>query len=154
MKTAKCRLLATAALIATPALLWAQAFTFEIASPVAAQDFKSKSAAFVFRTTGCNGPEKAEVSATAEGLVDGARRTLPLQIAQSSKPGVYALFQQWGGGRWVIVLTGSCGDAQAGAVVPAGPRGFVREDSKFFTHPATKAEIEAALKAIPEGGYK
>ena len=78
MKTRKCRLLPQAALIClsvfslAPAL--AQAFSFEIASPVAAQDFRFKSAAFVFRTTGCPEPAKAEITATGEGLAGGAYR--------------------------------------------------------------------------------
>ena len=49
----------------------AEAFSFEIASPVAAQDFRFKSAAFVFRTTGCPEPAKAEITATGEGLAGG-----------------------------------------------------------------------------------
>ena len=137
------------------AAAWAQAFAFEIGSPVAAQDFRLKSAAFAFRTAGCADPEKAEIIANAEGVVDGARRTIPLKVnLAASRPGVYAVMQTWTGGRWVVVLKGSCGAMQAGAVIPIGPRGFVREDSKFFARPATAAEIEAALKAFPEGGYK
>ena len=72
----------------------------------------------------------------------------------SSRPGVYAVQRQWDAGRWVVILKGSCGDAHAGAIIPFGPHGFVREASKFYTHPPTAAEIEAALKAVPEGGYK
>jgi hypothetical protein len=154
MKTAKCRFLAPAALIFLPVFALAQAFTFEIASPVAAQDFRFKTAAFVFRTTGCVEPEKAEISATAHGLVDGARRSMPLKVMPSSKAGVYAVVQQWGSGRWAVVLKGSCAGAQAGAIIPVGQLGFVRDASKFFTHPPTAAEIDAALKAFPEGGYK
>lgn len=154
MKTANCRPLRWAALVCFPAFAWAQAFTFEIASPVAAQDFKSKTAAFVFRTAGCAEPEKAEISAAAEGIVDGKRLASSLKVNPSSKPGVYAVFQPFDGGHWVVVLKGSCGSARAGAIVPVGPHGFVREDSKFFTHPPTAAEIDAALKAFPEGGYK
>ena len=154
MKTANCCPMRWAALFCLPAFAWAQSFTFEIGSPVAAQDFRSKSAAFVFRTAGCTEPEKPEVTAIAEGIVEGSRRTLPLQVTPSTKPGVYAVFRQWTAGHWIVVLKGACGTAQAGAIVPVGPRGFVREDSKFFSHPATAAEIEAALKAFPEGGYK
>ncbi len=152
MKTANGRPMRWAALFCFPALAWAQTFTFEIASPVAAQDFATKSAAFVFRTAGCT--ESPQVSASAEGVVEGSRRTLPLKVTQSTKPGVYSVFQQWTGGHWIVVLKGSCGSAQAGAIVPIGPRGFVRADSKFLSHPATAAEVEAALKAYPEGGYK
>jgi hypothetical protein len=160
MKTAKHGLTALAALLCAclmvfgPAPALAQAFTFEIASPVAAQDFRFKSAAFVFRTTGCPEPGKVEVSATGQGLAGAERRSMVLKVIASSKPGVYAVVQQWDAGQWVVILKGSCGAAQAGAVIPVGPHGFVREASKFYSHPATASEIEAALKAIPDGGYK
>jgi hypothetical protein len=134
-------------------LAWAQAFTFEIASPVAAQDYRFKTAAFVFRVSGCPESRKIEVSATAEGSAGGTRRSTLLRVMES-RPGVYGIERQWDAGRWVVVLKGSCGSDQAGAIVPIGPRGFVREASKTFSHPPTADEIEAALKAIPEGGYK
>jgi hypothetical protein len=143
----------TAVLICLPALALAQGFAFEIGSPVAAQDFRVKSAVFVFRTTGCAEPWKPERTATAEGLADGERRSMVLNIV-SSKPGVYRVLKQWGPGRWAVVLKGSCGNAQAGAIIPVGQSGFVREASKLFAHLATAVEIEAALKAFPEGGYK
>jgi hypothetical protein len=154
MKTAKHRLTALAALLCVSPLAWAQAFIFEIGSPVAAQDFRFKSAAFVFRTTGCSEPGKVEVSATGQGLAGAERRSMALRVIASSKPGVYAVLQQWDAGQWVVILKGSCGEAQAGAIIPVGPHGFVREASKFYSHPPTAAEIDAALKAIPDGGYK
>jgi hypothetical protein len=154
MRTLKCCLVALAVLFTVPAPGWAETFSFEIASPVAAQDFRSKSAAFVFRTLGCAEPDKADITATAQSFAEGSRRTIPLRVTPSSKAGVYAVFQQWNTGHWVVVLKGSCGTMQAGAVIPIGPHGFVRDDSRFFTHAATTAEIEAALKAFPEGGYK
>ena len=45
-------------------------------------------------------------------------------------------------------------DASAGAIVPIGPKGFIRESSKFFPRPATDAEIETSLKALAQGGNK
>ena len=56
-------------------LALAEEFSFAIGSPVASQDFRAKAAAFVFRTQGCADPAKSEISATAEGLVQGARRS-------------------------------------------------------------------------------
>jgi hypothetical protein len=141
------------ALTLIAALAWAQAFTFEIASPVAAQNYALKSAAFVFRTSGCAAAQKIEVSATAEGFAGGTRRSTLLRVVES-RPGVYGIERQWDPGQWVVVLKGSCGSDKAGAIVPIGPRGFVREASKTFSHPPAADEIEAALKAIPEGGYK
>src|SRR5260370_40076892 len=120
MKTTKCRLHLWAALlcipaICVPAFAWPLAFTFEIGSPVAAQDFRVKTAAFVFRTAGCAEPRKPELTAAAEGLVNGARRSMVLKVEASSKPGVYGVLQQWGPGSLAVVLNGSCGEARAGA---------------------------------------
>ncbi len=143
------------AFCALAAVAVADGFTFTIASPVAAQDFAVKSAAFVFRTEGCAEAAKVQVSGTAEGLVGGAQRSLPLKIAASSKPGIYAVFETWPTeGSWVVNLKGTCASAVAGAIVPVGPHGFVRESSRFFPRPVTNAEIEASLKAFNEGGKK
>ena len=140
---------------AMAALALAEGFTFKLGSPVASQDFQAKAAAFVFRTEGCADAAKAEISATSEGLVNGARRSVTLKLAPVSTPGVYAVYQNWPvGGAWVVTLKGACADANAGAIIPIGPKGFIRESSKFFPRPATDAEIEASLKALTQGGSK
>jgi hypothetical protein len=54
----------------------------------------------------------------------------------------------------VVTLKGSCADANASAIVPFGPKGFIRESAKFFSRPVKDAEIEASLKALAEGGKK
>jgi hypothetical protein len=140
---------------AVAALALAEGFTFTIGNPVASQDYRTKTAAFVFRTEGCADPAKSQISGTAEGLVKGARRTLALKVLATSKPGVYAVDQNWPPeGSWVVSLKGSCNSANAGALVPIGPRGFIRESSKFFARPATDAEIETSLKALTAGENK
>ena len=134
-------------------LALAEGFTFNIASPVASQDFASKTAAFVFRTEGCQDPAKSQVSGTAEGIVKGERRSVALAVKALSKPGVYAVFQNWPSeGAWLVDLKGICADANAGALIPIGPKGFIRESSKFFPRPATAAEVEKSLKALTPGG--
>lgn len=140
---------------AVAVLAFADGFTFNIGSPVASQDFRSKTAAFVFRTQGCADPANSQISGTAEGVVKGARRSLALKVMTMAQPGVYAVFQNWPAeGDWVVNLKGTCGDATAGAVVPLGPKGFIRESSKFFPRPATETEIETSLKALTQGGNK
>jgi hypothetical protein len=137
------------------ALALAEGFTFTIASPVASRDFQAKAAAFVFRTEGCAEPAKSQIGGTAEGLVKGARRSLALKVTATSKPGVYAVYQTWPPqGEWVVNLTGTCANASAGAIVPFGPKGFIRESSKFFPRPATDAEIDTSLRALAQGGNK
>jgi hypothetical protein len=133
-----------------------QEFKFTIGSPVASQDFQMKTAAFVFRTEGCAEPAKSQIGATAEGLVKAARRSVALKVmAAASKPGVYAVYQTWPAeGDWVVSLKGACAGANAGAIVPIGAKGFVRESSKFFQRAATDSEIDAALKALAQGENK
>ena len=138
------------ALLAHPAT-----FTFSIGSPVAAQDFVAKTAAFAFRTEGCAEPAKAQISGTAEGLIGSERRSVALKIGAMSKPGVYAVYQNWpAGGAWVVNLRGTCAGENAGAIVPIGPKGFIRESAKFYPRAATSEEIETSLKALPQGASK
>jgi hypothetical protein len=137
------------------ALAFAEGFTFTIGSPVASQDYVFKSAAFVFRTEGCAEPAKAQIGGTAEGIVKGTRRSIALKVTPASKPGVYGIYQNWPAeGEWVVSLRGTCGGESAGALIPLGPKGFIRESSKFFPRPATDAEIDASLKALSQGGNK
>jgi hypothetical protein len=132
----------------------ADAFTFVIGGSVASQQYQFKAAAFVFRTEGCDS-RTPEVTATAEGVVYGERKTIVLKISQASKPGIYAIFptlpQQ---GHWLVNLKGVCGNLNAGAIVPVGSKGFIRESSKFFPRSATDREIETSLKALAPGGTK
>jgi hypothetical protein len=138
---------------AAAALAFAEGFSFTIGNPVAAGDFQVKAAAFVFRTEGCADPAKAKIDASAEGRVKGARQSLPLKIMPTSKPGVYAIYRGWPAeGHWVVNLKGVCAKAGAGAIVPIGPKGFIRESAKFYPRAATDAEIETSLKALSQGG--
>jgi hypothetical protein len=133
----------------------ADGFTFTIASPVAAQDYQAKTAAFVFRTEGCAQPASPQIGATAEGLVNGGRRSVALKVTAMSRAGVYAVPQTWpADGDWVVILNGTCASASAGAIVPIGPRGFIRESSKFFRRPVSSPEIESALLALSRGRNK
>jgi hypothetical protein len=137
------------------ALALADGFTFTIGNPVAAEDFRAKVATFVFRTEGCADPAKSQITGTAEGIVKGTRRSVGLKVATMSKPGVYAVYQTWPPeGDWVVNLKGTCAEANAGAIVPIGPKGFIRESSKFFSRPATDSEIEASLKVLTQAGNK
>jgi hypothetical protein len=146
--------LGIAALTFATLAAWAHpgTFAFTIGNPVASQDFHFKTAAFLFRTESCADPAKAQITATAEGVVKGARQSVPLKVMPAStKPGVYAVNQSWPAeGDWVVSLRGTCGGASAGAIVPMGPKGFIRESLEFFPRPATDAEIDASLKALPE----
>lgn len=132
---------------------FADGFRFEIGSPVASQDFRTKSAAFVFRTQGCDDPAKSRIEGTAEGLVNGVRQSVVLKLTALARPGVYAVDQNWPvEGVWVVNLKGACANANAGAIVPVGAHGFLRDSSKFFQRPASSAEIDASLKELTAKG--
>jgi hypothetical protein len=130
-------------------------FTFSIGSPVASQDFRFKAAVFALRTEGCAEPAKAQIGGTAEGMVKGERRSVVLRVTAASKPGIYAVEQNWPAeGEWVVNLRGACAGENAGALVPIGPKGFIRESSKFFPRPAAGTEVDASLKTMVEGDSK
>ena len=69
------------------------------------------------------------VTGTAEGLVNGARRTVSLEFRATSRPGVYALHKQWtDDGVWTLVLAVRQGDGDmsaAQAAVELGANGQV-----------------------------
>ena len=119
----------------------AAGFSFTIGNPVASQDFQ------------CTDLAKLAVSATAEGIVKTERRSVALKVVTGTKPGVYAVSQSWPSeGVWVVNLKGTCGDLSAGAIVPFGPKGFIRDSAKFFPRPPTGGEIQASLEALSRGG--
>jgi len=101
-------------------------------------------------------PAAFPVSGTAEGLVSGQRRSLPLQFAPTSQRGVYAVRKQWpSDGAWALVISVAQGrndlatalvriaeDGQvAGVTVP-----MTRRDGWDIPRGVTAAEVEAALR--------
>lgn len=102
------------------------------------------------------------VSGRAVGLVDGQRRTVTLSFERTSRPGVYALKNSWGGnGEWTLVITNQQGEHGGGAaevmVRVSGNRVLgveaATKPSQYAELPVeprrfTEAEIEASLRAI------
>ncbi len=104
----------------------------------------------------------ATMTGTATGVVKGQRRTVPLTFERTSRPGVYALRNQWGSeGRWVLVLSadqgGGNGSDTAEAMVEVSEGGVVtavrvptkQEREGAFPRKVTAAEIDAALSSTP-----
>ena len=102
-------------------------------------------------------PAGFPIDGTAEGIVNGERRTVRLEFRETSRPGVYALKQMWPTqGVWTLVIRATQGhqdgatavvelaaDGQIASVkVPTARRGE-------WTVPASvsMADIEAALRA-------
>jgi hypothetical protein len=140
-----------------PLLAVAQDFVLQVGPPVAGNAQPAKSSLLVVRPGGCADPASAQITATAEGIVDGARRSVPLRLAALPTPGVHAVPKDWPkGGVWVVNLVGMCAGRTAGAIVAvAGPNAeYRREAVTHLPHPATPSEIDASLKALAAGGQK
>lgn len=102
-------------------------------------------------------PLPLPVTGTAEGLVNGERRSVPLSFEPAGRAGAFALKNTWGqGGRWVLVITVTQGghDDVAQAVVRIGEDGQVAsvrvptrmERGSAFPRRVTLREIEVALR--------
>lgn len=103
-------------------------------------------------------PTGFPVTAVAEGLVNGARKSLPLKVRTTSRTGVYAVDQQWDqGGEWTLVITVAQGQddvAQAMVQISEGRVFSVsvptdRRDGWDIPRKITQAEIETSLRDRP-----
>jgi hypothetical protein len=148
----------TALLLVTAGLsAWGADFSLAIGNPVAVAvapqgNIVKKDVGMAVRAEGCTDPAKVQIAGTAEGIVDGARRSVPLRILPATTAGAFAVPHDWPQqGTWIVSLTGHCGNSTASAIVPMGPNGFLRQSSKFFPRAATAAEVESALTTLAGG---
>jgi hypothetical protein len=136
-------------LIAMTALagqLFAGGFYLTLGNPEANPEAKKANAVLVLRMDGCHEPEKATVTATATGVVDGKRQVVPLKLTRLSSPGTYALTQQWPKeGKWVIALSARDVGRDTYTLVNAGPEGVDRLHAKSQMKTLSKTDIEAML---------
>ena len=109
--------------IASPAL--AGGFQISVETPARSSDPQLKDAVLITRTFGCHQPSYAKLSASAEGLVDGNRKSLPLEL-RAIGSGVYAINKQWPSeGTWVLALSGAYNGMISSVIVQLGPNGSV-----------------------------
>jgi hypothetical protein len=114
----------------------------------------SKDALFAVRLEQCPTLDRAQVTGVAEGIIGGVRKSASVIFLTAGSPGVYVATPGWSqnDGVWVVAVSATCGTAKAGALVPIGPRGFLRQSTKLLPRAATEAEIDAALKALELSG--
>ena len=145
--------LAVLAVLVIPVAGWAQDFALQVGPPIAGGSQPAKSSLLVVRPGGCADPASAQITATAEGVVDGTRRSVPLKHSTLPTPGVHAVPKDWAtGGFWIVNLVGTCAGKTAGAIVPVGPNySYRRESVKLLAHRPTPAEIDASLKTLTGG---
>lgn len=126
-------------------------FRLEVGPPVAAagSGFKVKSAVFAVRPRLCTDEASVQITGSAEGLVNGARQSVPLTLVPLPAPGVHVVSRQWpDDGQWVVHLRGTCPATKAitSALVPVTARGFVREKVQLLPEAATRAQVDAAVR--------
>ncbi len=134
-----------AIVLAISSSAFAGGFQLSVETPSSSFDPQMKDVVLVARTYGCHQPADAKLSATAEGLVNGARKSVALEL-RSVGSGVYAIKQQWlSEGTWVLALTGAYNGMTSSVLVELGPNGKVL--------PGTRLD-EGALKGVHARGAR
>jgi hypothetical protein len=124
---------------------FAGGFQLSVETPSESSDPQMKDVVLIARTYGCHQPADATLSATAEGLVNGARKSVSLEL-HSIGSGVYAIKQQWPSeGNWVLAITGAYNGMTSSVLVELGQNGKVL--------PRTRLD-EGAMKGIHARGAR
>lgn len=128
--------------------------------PANPHDERTREAFLFVNTYHHSTPTVMRLSGTAEGIVDGQRRSIPLRFGDTQRKGSYALTRQWPReGRWVLSITLLTGErADASALVVLGVDGTpsrvhmpTRRDGPWHVpRILTAAEVTAALAEAGE----
>ena len=145
-----------AALLATSAAAGTM-FRLEIGPSVAAgtanKAVKAKGkTVLAVRALVCNDLANVQISGTAEGVRNSNRQSVPLDLLEVDKAqATYTVQYQWPeDGSWVLHLKASCSNpkAEASTLVPMNKMAFIREKTMVLVEPATKKQIEDAVKEL------
>lgn len=152
MRTLQKTLLAVSVLSAP---LWAGSMWLEIGNPAANPEATAKQAVLVARITACHAPEKTELTATAEGMTNNGRQSIPLKVIRLSKPDTFAVTREWPkSGEWVVKIVATnpeFGNYATSVLVSADDNTFNWAAVKHYPHAPTAAEVDAALGAKSAG---
>jgi len=133
--------------------LFAGALLVEIGNPAANTEAQAKHAVLVARITACHSPEKTVLSATAEGLLNGVRKSIPLKVIPFSTAGTFGVGRQWPSqGSWIVKIIATNPDYKnyaTSALVPFENDHFEWGAIKHYSHAPTDAELAAVLGAQP-----
>lgn len=132
-------------LVAALALAGAGALAWAGGQQVVAQASPDGQSVIV-RTYRCGTPSSLALEGRAEGVVDGERRALALEIEKGKEPGVFTVAKQWPSeGRWALVLTVTGGHGVSTLVtLEPGAALRIAEQRMSYERP-TAEQVEAAL---------
>ncbi|HEV8264876.1 MAG TPA: hypothetical protein VGQ06_07980 [Gemmatimonadales bacterium] len=143
------------AALATPA--FAKPPWISIEYPVNPYDASLRGAYLVVHTFIHRSPMSLSLDGTAEGIVNGERRTIRLEFTAAAQPGVYALRQLWPAeGVWTLVIRAANGPGNvATALVEIGADGEIaavkvptrRQGDTALATDVAMADIDRALRA-------
>lgn len=132
------------AMIATAGGFWVS-----IQTPSTVKDAAARNAVVLVRADGCHNPADAVITGTAEGLVNGVRRSIPLKLDPVSQPGTYAVAPQWpADGVWVLKFNATYLGRDAGALVRLAPQKFEKQSAELFQRKITTEDVDASLKSL------
>jgi hypothetical protein len=127
--------------------LMAGGFYLQLGNPEASEEARKANAVLTIKATGCHDPATATLTATAVGIVNGKRQSIPLQVTKLSETGMFALSQQWPkDGKWVIELVARNGEQFTNTLVSAGPDGIDRLHARWDMKAFPPAALEAMLQ--------
>jgi hypothetical protein len=132
-------------LLAAP--LFAGSLVLEIGNPSANPEALAKHAVLVARMSACTSPEKTTLMASAEGVVDGTRRSIPLKVFPLSTAGTFAVTREWPAeGTWAVKMVARNPDYKdyAASVLVPLENGALRWASVKHYYRAAPAETEVA----------
>lgn len=125
--------------------------------PVNPYDATTRDAFLVVHAFHHGSPTAFPVSGTAEGLVNGQRRTIPLEFQKASRTGEFALRKQWPEqGTWTLVIGVAQGpEDRVTAIVDLSADGQVarinvptrKENGYVLPARVAMADVEAGLRA-------
>jgi hypothetical protein len=134
-------------ILATP--LFAGALRLEVGNPATNQEALAHHAVLMAWTTACHSPEKTTITATAEGVVNGMRKSIPLKVFSLSAPGSFAITREWPNeGSWAIKMVATnpeYKDYATSAVVPIQNNAAQLEAAKRYSHAPTETELSVSL---------
>jgi len=129
--------------------LFAGALLLEVGNPALNPEALRNHAVLLVRTTACHSPGETTVVATAEGVVNGMRKSIRLKVISLPSPGTFAVAREWPEqGMWAIKVVATnpeYRDYATGVTVPIHNNAVQFSAAKHYFHTPTDAEVSLAL---------